>query len=325
MLEGDYEAGAAAAQSLLEWGDREHAQGRASTAITVSFHVAAMMSLLTERGEFGRMVPDLEQVLEREQGQLPGWRVMRAWADLQAGRRARARATIEELASDDFRALPRDVNFVPTLALLAHIAGELGEADLAAGVEPLLAPYRPFWTVFGIGAATLGPVAYSVGLLRLVQGRADDAIPCFELAMERSTRCARGRTWRARKPGWRVPCGCGAPPGTRDAPSSWRRRPVTRPASSGCCGWSASSRARPTAASAARLAQLRSSGCADADAAEGHAGRQQHGSAEAVGPQAEQRLHQRRADRRGGDEGPRCGEAHPRSAIRKGSSAGTAP
>jgi hypothetical protein len=49
----------------------------------------------------------------------------------------------------------------------------------------------------------------------------------------------------------------------------------------------------------------------DADAADRHAGGQQHGAAEAVGPQAEQRLHQRRADRRGGDERRRRGQAHP--------------
>jgi hypothetical protein len=226
MLEGDYEAGAAAAQSLLEWGDREHAQGRASTAITVSFHVAAMMSLLTERGEFGRMVPDLEQVLEREQGQLPGWRVMRAWADLQAGRRARARATIEELASDDFRALPRDVNFVPTLALLAHIAGELGEADLATRVEPLLSPYCPFWVVFGICAATLGPVAYSVGLVRLL--RDAPTTPSRASSSRWSARTAmRARPYVARsQAGLAGALRLRGAPGTRDAPSSSRRRPA---------------------------------------------------------------------------------------------------
>jgi tetratricopeptide (TPR) repeat protein len=196
VLEGDYEAGAAAARALLTRGSREQAQDPASTAITLSFHAAVMMSLLTERGEFGRMVPELDQLVH-EQPRLPGWRVMRAWAHLQAGDRDRARTTLEELAGPGLPAFPRDVNFVPSLALLAHIAADLRDGTIAARVEPLLAPFCRFWVVFGIGGATLGPVAYSVGLLRLVQGRADDAIPSFELALERS-HAMRARPYVAR-------------------------------------------------------------------------------------------------------------------------------
>jgi hypothetical protein len=196
LLVGDYEAGAAAAQDLLVWGDREHGNGWASTALTMAFHVAAMMPLLTERGEFGRMVPDLEQ-LEREQGRLPGWRVMRAWAHVQAGDLDRARGTLAELMPDDFGVLPRDVNFVPCLTLLAHTAGELRDSALAARVEPLLEPYRDFWVVFGISSATLGPATYSMGVLQLLQGRGDDAVASFEHALQRS-RAMRARPYVAR-------------------------------------------------------------------------------------------------------------------------------
>ena len=185
VLEGDYEAGAAAVRDMLAWDGHERADGQASTPITTSFHAAAMMSILTERGGFGRMVPELER-LERAQRVLPGWRVIRAWADLRGGDRGRARATIEEMIPDDFGVLPRDVTFVPSLAVLAHLTGELGDGALAARVEPLLVPYRDFWVVFGIGAATLGPVAYSIGILQLAQGRGDDAVASFELALERS-------------------------------------------------------------------------------------------------------------------------------------------
>ena len=57
--------------------------------------------------------------------------------------------------------------------------------------------------------------------------------------------------------------------------------------------------------------RLHQPGRADADAPDRDAGRQQHGTPEPVGPQAEQRLHQRGADRRRGDERRRRGEAQP--------------
>jgi hypothetical protein len=86
---------------------------------------------------------------------------------------------------------------VPTLALFAHAVAELGDATLGARAEPLLSPYRDHWVVFGIGTATLGPVAYSLGLLQLLQDRPHDAVHTFESAVERSIRM-RARPYTAR-------------------------------------------------------------------------------------------------------------------------------
>jgi hypothetical protein len=73
---------------------------------------------------------------------------------------------------------------LPTLAIATHAIGELGDVGLAAATEPLLAPFATSWVVFGAGSGALGPVAYSLGLLRLLQGRHDDAIASFETALE---------------------------------------------------------------------------------------------------------------------------------------------
>ena len=78
---------------------------------------------------------------------------------------------------------------------------------LAARAEPLLEPFRELWVVFGLGASTLGPVAYSLGLLQLVQDRPDDAAATFELAIELSLRM-RARPYVARsRAGWPTRCG----------------------------------------------------------------------------------------------------------------------
>ena len=90
------------------------------------------------------------------------------------------------MGDDGFASIPRDSNFISRLAQVAHVIAELGDAGLAAGVERLLAPYAEFWVVLGPAASTLGPVAYSVGALRLLMDRPEAAAAAFELALERS-------------------------------------------------------------------------------------------------------------------------------------------
>jgi tetratricopeptide (TPR) repeat protein len=194
QLEGDWAAAAAAAEELLAWQRRAEARG--GTRLATQVHGVAMLTLLGERGELGRLAPSFEQ-LAREIGALPGWRAVVAWAQVQVGRPELGRAALEELSADGFAAIPRDTNLLPTLAIAAHAIGELGDVRLAAAAEPVLAPFDTSWVVFGAGAGTLGPVAYSLGLLRLLQERWDEAIAAFELALERSERM-RARPYVAR-------------------------------------------------------------------------------------------------------------------------------
>ena len=116
----------------------------------------------------------------------PGWLPALAWAHAQDGRPEAARELIEAMGDDGFASIPRDSNFISRLAQVAHVIAELGDAGLAAGVERLLAPYAEFWVVLGPAASTLGPVAYSVGALRLLMDRPEAAAAAFELALERS-------------------------------------------------------------------------------------------------------------------------------------------
>ena len=96
-----------------------------------------------------------------------------------------------------FSTTPRDSNFIARLAQVAHAVAELGDAELAAAVEPLLAPYDGSWVVLGPSACTLGPVAYWVGALRLLLERPADAAAAFELALQRSL-AMRARPYEAR-------------------------------------------------------------------------------------------------------------------------------
>jgi hypothetical protein len=188
-------SGARIAREMFERGEREEADGRLLAPIHAQFHCTNMLSLLNERGELGPHTSFFERLAR--QIAPPGWRPALAWAHAQAGRPELARELIDAMSVDGFSAMPRDSNFLPRLAQVAHVVGELGDAELAARVEPLLAPYGEFWVVFGPSACTLGPVAYSVGMLQLLQDRPAEAAASFEQALERS-RAMRARPYEAR-------------------------------------------------------------------------------------------------------------------------------
>jgi hypothetical protein len=143
-----------------------------------------MVQLRNEQQRLGEFTEHFEALIA-EVGALPGWRAALAWALLQAGRADDARAELDDLRRDGFAAIPRDANFLPALAMLAHVAAELGDPALAGEIEPLLRPYTDYWVVLGPGAATLGPVAYSVGLLNLIRGNAVKAARYFVVAAEK--------------------------------------------------------------------------------------------------------------------------------------------
>ena len=195
MLEGDYGRGERIAHEILERGEREEADGRLLSPIHAQFHGTTILSLLNERGELGPHAPLFERLAR--QVAPPGWLPALAWAHAQAARPELARELIEAMGEASFAGMPRDSLFIPRLAQVAHVVVELGDATLANRVEPLLAPFGEFWVVLGPAAATLGPVAYSVGALQLLQDRPEAAATSFELALELS-RAMRARPYEAR-------------------------------------------------------------------------------------------------------------------------------
>jgi DNA-binding SARP family transcriptional activator/tetratricopeptide (TPR) repeat protein len=196
LLEGDYERGAAAARDLLEWADRPECSEAPPMTMLRGFYGAELISIHNERDELGLVAPFFEQMVQ-EMDALPGWRAPLAWAKVQSGRAEDARCEIEDLSADGFAGIPRDTNFLAALAIIAHAVGELRDAELAARVEPQLAPFADSWVVLGPGASTLGPVAYCLGMLQLVQDRHEEAAASFERALELSARM-RARPYEAR-------------------------------------------------------------------------------------------------------------------------------
>ncbi|HEX8204458.1 MAG TPA: hypothetical protein VF587_00215, partial [Solirubrobacteraceae bacterium] len=179
LLDGRWEEAEQAAEAVLSRGARSEAPD------ALQFFGVEMIVLRGEQGRLGELRPHFERLV-REVGALPGWRTALAWAHVQSGEPEQALATLADLRADSFAALPFDANFDAALCIVSHIAAELGDAELAAEVGPLLRPYRDVWCVLGPAPATIGPVAYSVGLCALVAGDPAAAAEDFELALERA-------------------------------------------------------------------------------------------------------------------------------------------
>ena len=169
LLDGRWEEAEQLAGQVLEAGDAAIAAGSAPSPLHLQFYGVEMIALRNEQLRLSEIGPYFERLV-REIGALPGWRTPVAWAMAQAGVREAALAELAPLRADDFAALPYDANYDAALAIVAHTAAELGDAELAAEVEPRLRRLDGTWVVLGPGPATLGPVSYCLGLLQLLLG-----------------------------------------------------------------------------------------------------------------------------------------------------------
>jgi DNA-binding SARP family transcriptional activator len=193
LLDGRWEEAERIAGQMLEAGDAAMAAGSAPSPLHLQFYGVEMIALRNEQLRLSEIGPYFERLV-REIGALPGWRTPVAWAMAQAGLRDAALAELAQLRAGEYAALPYDANYDAALAILSHTAAELGDAELAAEVEPRLRRLEGTWVVLGPGAATLGPVSYCLGVLRLVLDDAAGAEADLRRALEES-RAMRARPY----------------------------------------------------------------------------------------------------------------------------------
>lgn len=111
---------------------------------------------------------------------LPGWRTGLALIYTELDRPAEARIHFEELAALDFADLPRDGNWLGSIALSCLVAASLRDIRRAALLYDLLAPYEDRCIVVHAGGLCLGSAATFLGVVAAALGRFDDAERHFE-------------------------------------------------------------------------------------------------------------------------------------------------
>jgi DNA-binding CsgD family transcriptional regulator len=114
---------------------------------------------------------------------LPVFRTCLAAALAEAGCTDQAQTEVERLAAHNLAALPRDLTWSWSLALLAYTCHHLDDIEHGARVRELLEPYADRNIVVArFGAHCLGPAAYFLGLLDLTLDQPEQAVRRFEHA-----------------------------------------------------------------------------------------------------------------------------------------------
>ncbi len=114
---------------------------------------------------------------------------------LQLERRDEARIEFERLAEEEFRLVPRDWNWLPSMFVLSEICAEVAEVKHAEILYRRLAPYSSHNAMLGF-VYSFGSIAFALGRLAVVLRRFDDAEAHFEAAMAANRRI-RATVWLA--------------------------------------------------------------------------------------------------------------------------------
>jgi hypothetical protein len=140
---------------------------------------AQLLSISSQRGTMGQMVPLIEQVVDENPG-LPAFRSVLAAAHVEAEHPQLARPILEEASSQGF-ALPMDVGWLTGMVTYAEAAIECGEERFA---EPLLEMLLPWADLLSYNDVTVeGPVSHYLGGLAWVLGRYQQSAEFFDDAV----------------------------------------------------------------------------------------------------------------------------------------------
>src|SRR4051812_3397870 len=181
-MAGSYRTIFALSQGRVEEAERlafetlEHGRGTQTWNALVSHQ----MHLFTLRRLQGRLA-ELEPSLAAAVREFPSYELLRsalAYLYVATGDRERGAAIFEDLAADDLAGFPRDEDWQFGIALAGETCALLGDADRAATLYSLLAPYRDLVSM-GVPDGSDDAVARSLGVLAMTLGRHDEAIADF--------------------------------------------------------------------------------------------------------------------------------------------------
>lgn len=143
-----------------------------------------LASLRREQGRHAEVLDGLNDIANRFSG-APAWRCPQAVFACEMGRPDDARGIVKTLAKGDFEDIPRDVNWLTTMCLLALVVHDLDEPTWATRIHELLAGFEDRFVVVGgvSPSACYGSVAFYAGLAACCAGDTAKAIESFERAL----------------------------------------------------------------------------------------------------------------------------------------------
>lgn len=145
----------------------------------LQFSGVQLFAIARERGSLVSLEPGVRAFAE----QYPNLRIWRSGLALllaETGRVTEAFQELEALGANEFRPLPRDGNWLTTIANCAEVAGYTGATGHARQLHELLRPMKQFHVVIGMGSACWGSVHHFLGVLEEALGDTDAAVKSFQ-------------------------------------------------------------------------------------------------------------------------------------------------
>ena len=167
--------------------------GRGSQAQNAAqLYAVQLLALRAEQGRLAEVAQSLEEYGRRYPA-APVWRAAAAFALAMLGRDDESRRLFDALTSGGagVAEIPRDSEWLGTVALLVRAAARLGDTRRTAALDGLLEPYADRAVIAGRGAIFLGPVTRYAGLAAAAAGRRAEAVAYLERAL------ATARRWGA--------------------------------------------------------------------------------------------------------------------------------
>jgi tetratricopeptide (TPR) repeat protein len=168
-LDGRYDEAERLARAALDLGARVHDPTALST------YAGHRLDLCRERGDLGEREVEAMRQLAVDHPRLGLVRYVPPWLYAELGRYGEARCELERVAAYDFADVPRDMNWLGALVLMAETAASLGDVGRAATLYELLRPYAGRVVVAGFGALCAGSTSFHLGRLATTLSRWTEA------------------------------------------------------------------------------------------------------------------------------------------------------
>jgi tetratricopeptide (TPR) repeat protein len=177
LHDGDLDAAEQLASATLQLG-------RGSSGSVAGFGVNLTNIRLLQR-RAGEVIPVLNSAVEQHP-EIPAYRAVLALCASESGETDLARASIDVFQQAGYENLSYDTSRSLALITLSHAAADIGHADAARSLLPLVSPQAGQHAVisaYGSGGAYWGPVSYALARLALTSGDRATAAAWFEDAV----------------------------------------------------------------------------------------------------------------------------------------------
>jgi class 3 adenylate cyclase/tetratricopeptide (TPR) repeat protein len=176
VMHGRFEEGERLAQEALAMG-QSFGHPYAPAVYAVQLYLLRM-----QQGRLAEMEAIFQAAVQ------PVARAGLAYIYVAEGHEAEARSVFEQLAADGFASIPRDANWMLTLAALAQVCVFLDDSQRAETLHGLLSPYQGYNVSIDNAIVCYGALSRYLGLLAAVLRRWDDAERHFEDALAMNAR-----------------------------------------------------------------------------------------------------------------------------------------